>query len=135
MGNILPGALVFAVLVGAASAMAAPYPAFPPSPAEDRVVAMDYELHLREGFGGETVVIEVDGAEMARLKARTRMQIGLAHIEKLGQLKPGQMVAVRLPDLNLSAEHRVVAGRPFILVMQENGALRIEASETTPGYL
>src|SRR5215213_6949284 len=115
MGNILPGALVFVVLVGAASGMAAPYPAFPPSPSEDHVVAMDYELHLREGFGGEAVVIEVDGAEIARLKARTRMQIGLAHIEKLGQLKPGQMVAVRLPDLNLSAEHRVVAGRPFIL--------------------
>ena len=96
---------------------------------------MDYELHLGEGFKGEAVVVEVDGAEMARLKIRTRMQIGLAHIEKLGKLKPGQTVAVRLPDLNLSVEHDVVAGRPFILVTLENGALRLKARETMPGYL
>lgn len=97
-------------------------------------MATDCELHLQEGFAGETVVIEVDGAEIARVEARTRMQIGLAHIEKL-RLKPGQTVAVRLPGLNLSAGHRVTAGRPFIQVTLENGTLRIKATETTPGYL
>ena len=95
---------------------------------------MNCELHLQEGFAGETVVIEVDGVEIVRVEARTRMQIGLAHIEKLG-LKPGQTVAVRLPDLNLLTEHRVVAGRPFIQVTLENGALRVKAAETSPGYL
>ncbi|MBY3249868.1 hypothetical protein [Rhizobium laguerreae] len=97
-------------------------------------MAIDFELHLQEGFDGETVVIEVDGVEIARVEARTRMQTGLAHIEKL-RLKPGQTVVVRLPDLSLSAEHRVVAGRPFIQVTLKNGALRIDATETTPGYL
>ena len=91
-------------------------------------------MHLQEGFGGETVIVEVDGAEIARVEARTRMQIGLAHIEKLG-LKPGQTVGVRLPDLNLSTEHRLVAGQPFIQVRLDNGALRVKATETTPGYL
>jgi len=114
--------------------MATPHTASMPTPAEDRAMAMDCELHLQEGFTGETVVIEVDGQEITRVEARTRMQIGLAHIEKLS-LTPGQMVAIRLPGVNLSAEHRVTAGRPFIQVTLENGALRFKATEFTPGYL
>ena len=128
------GAVMPTLRVDEGAAIAAPNSVGPLSIADDRGIAMKCELHLQEGFGGETVIVEVDGAEIARVEARTRMQIGLAHIEKLG-LKPGQTVGVRLPDLNLSTEHRLVAGQPFIQVRLENGALRVKATETTPGYL
>ena len=92
------------------------------------------EVHFQEGFDGETVVLYVDDAEAGRLTARTRMQIGLAHIEKL-QVRPGQTIAVRLPDQNISATHVVAQGKPFLQVNLEQGNLRIHATENTPGYM
>lgn len=95
---------------------------------------MNCELHLQEGFAGETVDIEVDGVQVARIAARTRMQTGLAHIEKLA-LQPGQTVTVRLHASNLFGQHTVAAGQPYIQVTLDHGALRIRASAALPGYL
>lgn len=105
-----------------------------PRPAGYQETTMDCELHLQEGFAGETVDLEVDGVQVARIAARTRMQTGLAHIQKLA-LHPGQTVAVRLQGSNLFTQHRVAAGQPYIQVTLDNGALRIKATETSPGYL
>jgi hypothetical protein len=102
--------------------------------AEEDVVIMNCELHFQEGFGGETLVVAVDGVEVARFIAKTRMQIGLAHIEKL-TLKVGQTVTIRLIENAVEASHVVEAGKPFIQVMIEVGALRIQSTERSPGYV
>ncbi len=44
---------------------------------------MVLELHFQEGFDGEDIEILVGGRVVARMRLRTRMQTGLAHIEKL----------------------------------------------------
>jgi hypothetical protein len=41
------------------------------------------KLHLQEGFTGETVVTRLDGAVVGERTARMRMQLGLAHVERL----------------------------------------------------
>lgn len=127
--------MVVLIALGSGVSRATPPPTCaPPIAVEDPVVAMDVELHFQEGFGGETVVVTVDGAEVARVMARTRMQIGLAHIETL-RLTPGQTVTIGLPEQSLVAVHAIEAGKPFVQIALEGGALRIRSSETSPGYM
>lgn len=102
--------------------------------AEEGVVIMNCELHFQEGFDGETLVVSADGVEVARFTARTRMQIGLAHIEKL-TLKAGQTVTIRLLENSVEKSHVVEAGKPFIQIALEAGALQIQSTEISPGYV
>lgn len=102
--------------------------------AQGNVVIMDYELHLQEGFDGETLVVTVDTVEVARITARTRMQIGLAHIEKL-TLKAGQTLTFRLLETTTQTRHLVAADTPFIQISLEDGVLHVSSTKTLPGYL
>jgi hypothetical protein len=68
------------------------------------------ELHFQEGFSGENVEVLLDGRTMAEFEARTRMQIGVAHIEKLA-LDPGQTITVRIKDRDIEGSITAVAGK------------------------
>jgi hypothetical protein len=103
-------------------------------PALEAFMSVDSEIHFQEGFADETVLVAVDGVEIARFTASTRMQLGLAHIERL-RLDPGQTVTVGLPDRSLKVAHVVEERRPFVQVNLEQGDLRIHSTETTPGYV
>lgn len=92
-----------------------------------------YELHFQEGFAGETVVVLVDDAVVARFEARTRMQIGLAHIEKV-PLSPGQVVTIRV-GRSAATSLTVEPARTFIEINYRGDALSIEAMPSSPGYL
>lgn len=123
-----------AALASGGTAPPPPAPYAPQTFVADAVMTMESELHFQEGFDGETVVVAVDGAEVAHFMARTRMQISLAHVEKL-RLKSGQTVTIRLPDKGILATHEVEAEKLFIQIVLEGGALRIQSTESSPGYL
>lgn len=95
---------------------------------------MHCELHFQEGFSGEQVELLVDGRSMAEFEARTRMQIGVAHIEKLA-LDPGQTVTVRMKDRDVEGSITAVAGKKFIIVNISGDLLTLKNSDATPGYL
>jgi hypothetical protein len=95
---------------------------------------MQCELHFQEGFSGERVEVLVDGRSMAEFEARTRMQIGVAHIEKLA-LDPGQTVTVRIRDRDIEGSITAAAGKKFIIVNMSGDLLTVKNSDALPGYL
>ncbi|MEZ5667180.1 MAG: hypothetical protein R3F55_07065 [Alphaproteobacteria bacterium] len=95
---------------------------------------MEYELHFQEGFTGETVTVAVDGSVVARFQASTRMQTGLAHIERL-HLLPGQEVTVHAGDEPGGATIAVDESHPFVVINREEDRLVVGATERSPGYL
>ncbi len=93
-----------------------------------------YELHLQEGFSGEGVEVLVDGEIVAEFEARTRMQIGVAHVEKL-VLDPGQTVTVRIRDGDIQGSIKATTGKKFIIVNLSGRLLNMQISNERPGYL
>jgi hypothetical protein len=93
-----------------------------------------YEFHFQEGFTGEPVEISVDGKPIARFNAKTRLQLGLAHIERL-ELEPGQVVSICIEDLNLAQSVSVPADQDYIKVNRAADGLDVEPTSTLPGYL
>lgn len=92
------------------------------------------EIHLQEGFRGESVVIEIDDAVLARLEPRTRFQLGLAHIER-ANAAVGQLLRIALPELGLTAEHRLSADDRWLIVNRQDRALTIRSVLDAPGYV
>jgi hypothetical protein len=93
-----------------------------------------HELHFQEGFSGQTAEVLVDGTEVARFEARTRMQIGLAHIERL-DLSPCDAVTVRLGDGATSASITVEPGKTFLIITLKDHRLIMDSTESSPGYM
>jgi hypothetical protein len=93
-----------------------------------------YELHLQEGFSGEGVEVLVDGEIVAEFEARTRMQIGVAHVEKLA-LDPGQTVTVRIRDGDIQGSITATAGKKFIIVNLSGSLLSMKNSDEMPRYI
>lgn len=105
-----------------------------PRPAGDMAMPATHELHFQEGFSGETVEVLVDGVRVARFEARTRMQIGLAHIERL-DLSPGDVVTVRIGDDATSASVTAEPGKTYLNINLKNDKLILESTESSPGYV
>lgn len=93
----------------------------------------EIELHLQEGFTGETVVIRLDGALMGELAARTRMQIGLAHVERL-RVRAGQTLSLAIPASRLEASLVLDAASPVVTANLAGGALRLAHPQAPPRY-
>jgi hypothetical protein len=93
-----------------------------------------YELHFQEGFTGETVEVLVDDKVVASFEARTRMQIGLAHIERL-ELSPGDVVTIRIAGGPVSASVTVTKGKNFVNINLKDQKLDLETTEGSPGYV
>lgn len=94
---------------------------------------MTCEFHFREGFTGEVVELTVDGERRMRRELRTRLQIGLAHVEEV-RLQAGQEVVVTVPDSGLRAGLEVVETDRWITVDLEGGALVLGRAGSPPGY-
>lgn len=100
-------------------------------------------IDLQEGFGGDEVVIEVDGREVFReANVRTDMRVGRAVV------RPGRAayheadvpegrhtVTVKLPRRNLSADIDVAhAGATYLGVSVEGAGITHIISDTPMGY-
>jgi hypothetical protein len=105
-----------------------------PLPAGDMAMPVTHELHFQEGFSGQTVEVLVDGTEVARFEARTRMQIGLAHIERL-DLSPGDVVTVRIGDGATSASITAESGKTYFNINLKDHKLIMDSTESSPGYM
>lgn len=93
----------------------------------------EIELHLQEGFTGETVVIRLDGAVVGELTARTRMQLGLAHVERL-RVRAGQTLSLAIPSARLEASLVLDAASSVVTANLAAGALRLAHPEAPPRY-
>ena len=94
----------------------------------------DYEFHFQEGFTGETIDIRVNGAEVSRFAATTRLQIGLAHIERL-RLSPGDTIQISIQASGTSLVLAVNSEERYIFVNLVQNKLEITPSKHAPGYL
>ncbi len=92
-----------------------------------------YELHLQEGFTGESIEVLADDAVVGAFEARTRMQVGYARIERLA-LSPGQKVTVRVKNPPRSESIMVEEGKEFILINLPKGQLSLTTTDKRPGY-
>lgn len=100
-------------------------------------------IDLQEGFGGDEVVLEVDGREIFREEGvRTDRRLGLA-VAPSGrstyyeaELPKGRhTVTVSLPRRNLSKEIQVsAADRTYLGVSVEGGEITCIVSKTPLGY-
>ena len=97
-------------------------------------MAEHIELHFQEGFSGEAVEVRVAGKAAAHFVARTRVQTGLAHIEKL-ELADGTTVRITMPATGAEASFKVSKASPHIVVNVVNQKLNVEAKKESPGYL
>ncbi len=118
---------------------------------------MVLELHFQEGFCGEDVEIIIGGRVVARLRVETRLQTGLAHIEKLLLSKDqqevqitiaelGQVRSVRAADVDTGSGADVKIGakvdgkidgseQEYVLINLRDRQLIIQPTKTAPGYL
>jgi hypothetical protein len=103
------------------------------TPPEENM-SQTYELHFREGFGGDHVTILVDGKPVKQLDLTTRMQLGLAHIEKV-ELKPKQKLSIQLKDHADLSNIPLNKKSPYIKIDKEEDAVAIEPTDVSPGYL
>jgi len=92
------------------------------------------EFHFREGFTGEVVELTIAGERCMRRELRTRLQIGLAHIEEV-RLRSGQEAVVTVPAVGLRAAVEVEETDRWITVDLEGGALVVRRAGSAPGYL
>ena len=93
-----------------------------------------YEIHFGEGFDHDAVTLLVDGALHKKLVLTTKMQLGLAHIERV-DLKPRQMVTVRLDSSGYEAESRLQKSKSVLKVSKQDNAVVIESTDVSPGYV
>lgn len=91
------------------------------------------ELHLQQGFSGQAVTIAVDAQVCARFDARTRLQLGLAHIETLS-VEPGQTVTVEVPSLGLRQTYAVTDEDTILTANLVDRALILRPAQGPVGY-
>lgn len=92
------------------------------------------EFHFQEGFRGETVTVESGGKHLVQAALRTRLQTGLAHIEK-ADLAVGQTVVVAIPELQLEAKYTIAGNDRWITVNVADRSLTIRSVPDRPGYV
>lgn len=90
------------------------------------------ELHFQEGFSGQDATVAVDGRIVERFSARTRPQIGAAHVATLS-VSAGQSVEIRAGTAVLS--FRPDGSHPHYLVRLHNNALAVRPSAEMPRYM
>ncbi|MEM9797443.1 MAG: hypothetical protein AAF919_13195 [Pseudomonadota bacterium] len=94
----------------------------------------ELEIHLQEGFHGETIVISVDGETVGRVRAESSFATGLAHIEPIHADK-GQMLDLAIEGTGTHATLPVAPEAPFVTLNLRDGALICGATERRPGYV
>jgi len=92
------------------------------------------EIHLQEGFRGDRVVVHLDDVVRAKLTPRTRLQTGLAQIERL-DARVGQTVRIDLPDRDITIEHHLRANDHYLVVCLVGNALKVSGVPDAPGYV
>lgn len=93
-------------------------------------------IHFQEGFAGETVELWRGNKRLGRWEMRTRLQIGMAHIEEI-DAEPGVLLRLTLPDTGAQASFAAPGpdGAHVILVNHDGQELRVNATKNEPGYL
>lgn len=92
------------------------------------------ELHFQEGFSGETVEVRLDTKQIAVFTIKTRMQIGLAHVEKI-TASEGDRVEILIKESGLSKTVSAIDNGNYIIINLKNGKLEVSVSRVSPGYL
>ncbi len=93
-----------------------------------------FEFHFQEGFTGQIFEIVASGRICTTVMARTRLQIGLAHIEAI-DLKDGQEVLIREKSTHTETSIHVQHDKPFVVLKWVNGKLEAAMTGQSPGYL
>lgn len=92
------------------------------------------ELHLQDGFAGETIEIVVNGELRAEFRAKTRYQINLAHVEEV-DLTAGDTLTVRVKGTAAFAEIRVEKVYKYYVISKRADELLVDPTDELPKYL
>lgn len=92
------------------------------------------ELHLQDGFAGETIEILVNGENRAEFRAKTRYQINLAHVEEV-DLEIGDTLTVRIKDTALAAEQKIERVHRFYVISKRADDLLVNPTDEPQRYM
>lgn len=92
-----------------------------------------FEVHLQNGFRDDPVEIERNGVVEAEVTATTRFQIGAADVIPIDG-EEGDELTIRLPAHGDQVSLRLSRTQRYVLVQNEGGQLRVDASEQSPRY-
>jgi hypothetical protein len=95
------------------------------------------QIDLQEGFGGDTVVIQVDGRQVFRQDSvTTRLLLGYAQIVQV-QMPRGQVqVEITIPNRALSKTESVsIPGEQYLAVSIRPDGIEMLRSDTPFPYL
>ena len=90
------------------------------------------ELHFRDGFRGEAVEVQVNGATVASFAARTRPQIGLAHVETI---QVGERDEVVIQVGGVRKQVPVVKGVTQYAIERRDNELTVEPAKDRLVYM
>lgn len=91
------------------------------------------ELRFQEGFTGETVEVRLEGALVSSFQARTRNQIGVAHVLDV-DARPGQRVGITLPATGAASTFQIRPDTAFVRIDLEGGALKVAHRNEPEGF-
>ena len=94
-------------------------------------------IHLQDGFSGDTVVVSVDGEEIARREGvTTDLRLSRADVVEIEVADGESTVAVALPERGLSAELALpLAGEVAVAANVREGHLEMGVLEEQQYYL
>jgi hypothetical protein len=94
-------------------------------------------IHLQDGFSGDTVVVSVDGEEVARREGvTTDLRLSRADVVEIEVADGESTVAIALPDRGLSAELALpLAGEVVVAANVREGRLELGVLEEQQYYL
>ena len=91
------------------------------------------ELRFQEGFKGESVEVRLEGSLVSSFAARTRTQIGVAHVVNL-DARPGQRVTIALPATGATSAFQLRPDTAFVRVDLEGGDLKVTQRDEPEGF-
>jgi hypothetical protein len=94
-------------------------------------------IHLQDGFLGDTVVVSLDGEEIARREGvTTDLRLSRAAVIETEVADGDGTITVALPERGLAAELALpLAGEVVLAANVREGRLELDAPEEQPYYL
>jgi len=92
------------------------------------------EIHFTDGFSGEAVSLSVNGEEVDKFQAKTKLQVGLARVVHL-EAKSGDVIVIELLDLNFSQSITLDEVPRYVIIRMNDGVLTTEQTDDQQRYL
>lgn len=92
------------------------------------------ELHFKDTYAGEEVIVSLNGEEVETFVAKTRFQIGLAHVVHI-KAETGTVIGISIPQLDLAETITLETLPRYVIIRLQKGDLIIEQTDQPQMYM